>query len=79
MIQRLTAEMDSDQPTETSMPKTVDYRRHASTMFQMSTKQALRDIPSYRRHKASGQAIVTLSGEDYYLGSLRVPGVEGRV
>jgi hypothetical protein len=25
-------------------------------------------IPSYRLHKASGQAIVTLSGRDYYLG-----------
>lgn len=25
-------------------------------------------IPSYRRHKASGQAIVTLSGKDVYLG-----------
>jgi hypothetical protein len=24
--------------------------------------------PSYRKHKASGQAIVTLNGEDVYLG-----------
>ncbi len=24
--------------------------------------------PKYRRHKASGQAIVTLSGHDHYLG-----------
>jgi hypothetical protein len=25
-------------------------------------------LPKYRRHKASGQAVVTLSGRDYYLG-----------
>ena len=25
-------------------------------------------IPKYRRHKASGQAVVTLNGEDFYLG-----------
>jgi integrase len=25
-------------------------------------------IPGYRRHRASGQAVVTLSGRDYYLG-----------
>ena len=24
--------------------------------------------PSYRRHKASGQAVVTLAGQDVYLG-----------
>ena len=24
--------------------------------------------PSYRRHKPSGQAVVTLNGKDYYLG-----------
>ncbi len=27
-----------------------------------------RRIPSYRRHKASGQAVVTLDGRDFYLG-----------
>lgn len=27
-----------------------------------------RSIPSYRRHRASGQAIVTLGGRDFYLG-----------
>jgi hypothetical protein len=26
-------------------------------------------IPSYRRHKASGQAVVTLAGRDIYLGA----------
>ena len=25
-------------------------------------------IPSYRRHRASGQAVVTLNGVDHYLG-----------
>jgi len=25
-------------------------------------------LPRYRKHKASGRAIVTLSGEDFYLG-----------
>jgi integrase len=41
--------------------------------FRMSTKQALRGIPSYRRHRASGQAIVTLSGVDFYLGRYGSP------
>jgi integrase len=27
-----------------------------------------RDVPRYRKHRASGQAIVTLSGQDVYLG-----------
>ena len=27
-----------------------------------------RRIPSYRRHKATGQAVVTIDGRDYYLG-----------
>ncbi len=25
-------------------------------------------LPSYRRHKTSGQAVVTLNGKDHYLG-----------
>src|SRR5687767_3541621 len=25
-------------------------------------------VPRYRKHKASGQAVVTLSGQDFYLG-----------
>jgi hypothetical protein len=25
-------------------------------------------VPSYRKHKATGQAVVTLSGQDVYLG-----------
>jgi hypothetical protein len=28
----------------------------------------LNSLPKYRRHKASGQAIVTLCGNDFYLG-----------
>jgi integrase len=39
----------------------------------MSTKQALTGIPSYRRHKASGQAVVTLNGVDHYLGRFNSP------
>ncbi len=27
-----------------------------------------RRVPSYCRHRASGQAVVTLSGQDFYLG-----------
>lgn len=30
-------------------------------------------VPSYRRHKASGQAVVTLDGRDYYLGAFDSP------
>jgi hypothetical protein len=28
-------------------------------------------VPKYRKHKQSGQAIVTLNGRDYLLGLLR--------
>ncbi len=31
------------------------------------------DIPSYRRHRASGQAVVTLNGVDHYLGRFGTP------
>jgi hypothetical protein len=30
-------------------------------------------IPSYRRHRASGQAVVTLNGVDHYLGAWNSP------
>ena len=39
----------------------------------MSTKQAKTGIPSYTRHKASGQARVTLNGVDFYLGRWNSP------
>ena len=26
-------------------------------------------LPKYRRHRASGQAVVTLNGQDFYLGT----------
>ena len=28
----------------------------------------VRTLPGYRKHKASGQAVVTLNGRDHYLG-----------
>jgi hypothetical protein len=31
------------------------------------------NVPTYRLHKQSGQAIVTLSGQDYLLGKHRSP------
>jgi integrase len=31
------------------------------------------DIPTYRRHRASGQAVVTLNGVDHYLGKWNSP------
>jgi len=35
----------------------------------MSTRQPKRrKLPSYRLHRASGQALVTLDGRDFYLG-----------
>jgi integrase len=30
-------------------------------------------LPSYRRHKSSGQAVVTLGGRDHYLGKMNSP------
>ena len=30
-------------------------------------------LPSYCRHKASGQAVVTLNGRDHYLGEYGTP------
>src|SRR5262249_22525134 len=41
--------------------------------FRMSTKQATTGIPSYTWHKASGQAVVRLSGVDHYLGPWNTP------
>jgi hypothetical protein len=32
----------------------------------MSTNRV--SFPKYRKHKASGQAVVTLAGRDHYLG-----------
>ena len=37
-------------------------------MPKFSYKPALPPVPSYRKHKKSGQAVVTLSGKDHYLG-----------
>ena len=34
----------------------------------MPTNQARLKVPSYRRHKPTGQAVVTLDGRDHYLG-----------
>jgi integrase len=39
----------------------------------MSSKQAMTGIPSYTRHKASGQAVVRLNGIDFYLGPWNTP------
>jgi integrase len=39
----------------------------------MSKFKARTDIPSYRRHRASGQAVVTLGGRDVYLGKFDSP------
>jgi hypothetical protein len=33
----------------------------------MPSSRVLR-VPSYRRHKPTGQAVVTLNGKDHYLG-----------
>src|SRR5690242_9362122 len=35
--------------------------------------RAKNDIPSYRRHRASDQAVVTLNGVDHYLGRFNSP------
>ena len=34
----------------------------------MSIRRSAPRVPSYRRHKPSGQAVVTLNGRDIYLG-----------
>ncbi len=36
-------------------------------------------VPSYRRHKPSGQAVVTLNGKDIYLGKWNTLGKQSRV
>jgi integrase len=42
----------------------------------MSTKDSA--IPSYRRHRATGQAVVTLNGRDIYLGKFGTPESKAR-
>jgi len=37
-------------------------------MPKFSHKPSLSPVPKYRKHKRSGQAVVTLSGKDHYLG-----------
>jgi len=34
----------------------------------MPVTKSTPSVPSYRRHKPSGQAVVTLGGRDFYLG-----------
>jgi len=41
-------------------------RKHPKTPPKIVAPQGVR-VPGYRRHKASGQGIVTLSGKDFYL------------
>lgn len=31
-------------------------------------RQRRQSLPKYRKHRASGQAVVTLNGKDFYLG-----------
>ncbi len=33
----------------------------------------IKKLPSYRLHKPTGQAVVTLSGRDHYLGKFGTP------
>ncbi len=35
----------------------------------MPNRESAPRVPSYRRHKPSGQAVVTLNGRDIYLGN----------
>lgn len=37
-------------------------------VFEMSKQKRKRTVPSYRKHKASGQAVVAFGGVDHYLG-----------
>src|SRR5689334_1835211 len=45
-------------------------RRRIGRRLMPRTKN---DIPTYRRHRASGQAVVTLNGVDRYLGRWNSP------
>src|SRR5262249_6910645 len=58
---------------KTSKLHMVVYRRHASNEVSHEHQAGLRDIPSYPRHRASGQAVVTLNGVDHYLGPWNTP------
>lgn len=53
-----------DSDSEVSQPKPAPKRGRPSG----STRE-----PSYRRHKASGQAVVTINGRDHYLGAWDSP------
>jgi hypothetical protein len=48
------------------MLNTATPENQQTCKMTLSSKAAA--IPSYRRHKASGQAVVTLNGVDHYLG-----------
>jgi len=44
-----------------------------STNSGLATLRTHTRIPTYRHHKASGQAVVTLNGKDHYLGQFSTP------
>jgi integrase len=67
----LRTRQDAEKSHENLTAKTVKNRYNAELRdcirrFLMARHKA--DIPSYRRHRASGQAVVTLNGVDHYLG-----------
>ncbi len=53
--------------TRFNRPKTV-HTVLATYYGRMHMPRLTRSVPKYRKHKASGQAIVTLDGKDFYLG-----------
>ena len=55
------------------VPGSVFYGRLQPMGFRMSRQQARTGIPSYCHHRASGQAVVRLSGKDFYLGPWNTP------
>jgi hypothetical protein len=59
-LERLTKTEDSEMESGFRFP-----RERSSPMARLKDNQ----VPSYRLHKQSGQAIVTLSGKDHLLGT----------
>jgi integrase len=49
------------------IPVVTGFRNPFSESHAMSTAQSTR-LPRYRKHKPTGQAVVTLDGHDFYLG-----------
>ena len=50
------------------MAQDGNYRFGVQTIGDCTMPKLSNSVPKYRKHRGSGQAVVTLNGRDFYLG-----------